>query len=519
MGMVFGAMLLSACQTTSNSTNHWQTQLKKELKTQQAVAGSLMNVPPTLVSSDVGAHVTLSNAIKATLRSSFSYHSQISYSNELRERALLFATPKQLAESDNFETACEHTHDVGYVTLAKQAIADGVDISSDRYINQREKLKTEFLACKERMDNALDETGGELNVPENYGSHTELDAKKALLLKDYWFNGTAVQVTGNYQPLKGIVTALPTAQYKSRNALIMANQPIVMDLKAGKLYLWADNLALANATWLDKKLGLTWKHKWLMVNMNDGSLPEGFVKELGKAYADSRIVGSVNEAKYLSQDNFVQLFEDADKSAQAVLKTANQVIVENHSGASSLAQFYQTMTQKYPILLERPVNPEEVVLDSKTVMQRAFALIKKRLDKSTNKELASVSYYGLKNGKLVWHYHHSHLATDKKTPEPIRVKVLTHFNDKLVTTFDRLPIDHQMPHAGNQVDFLKYSNDLMKELKAGDDANVQLVARTLLAVLVGFDAQSGIEIESSDNESEETIKEAITTDDEADQDF
>lgn len=494
VGTVSCAMALSACQTLPIK----QATQNPKLDNQLATAAT-------------PAHSALSQALQATLRSAFSYHSQIEYSNHLREQALANATPEQLRQSDDFLSACEHTHDNDYVALAKRAILDGVDISSDRYIDERTRIKQDFLACKERFDTALDESAGEPTVPKDYGNYTQLDAKKALLLKDYWFNATSVQVSGNYQPLSGVISALPTATYQSRNANLMVNQPMVLDFKVGKLYLWADNLALANATWLDKELGLAWQNKWLAIELNDGSLPKDFVRELGKAYADSKILSTSKNTDYLSQDEFDVLIQASNKTQKAVLTRANQVIVENHAGEQSLRQFYQTMTQKFPVLLDKPADPEKVVLDSKTLMQRTFALIKKRLDKQLQAEkMSAVSYYGLNNGKLVWHYHHNYLTADKKSPEPVSVKILTHLDNRQTTVFGRLPTAHQTPNADNQVDLLQYGNKLLENLKKGDDTSVQLVARTLLAVLVGFDAPIGAEAE---NENEVETPEGETNQD------
>lgn len=453
---------------------------------------------PQLTVSDVPANDALTQAVKATLRSSFSYRTTVSYDNGLREKALAGASAEQLAQSDDFLSACEHQHDEGYVALAKRAIDDGVDISSDRYIDDRNKLKDDFLACKSKFEEQMDETAGELDVPKGYGNYTALDVKKAQLLKDYWLDNTSVSVTGNYQPLKGVVTALPTAQYQSKNAHLMLNQPMVLDIRAGKLLLWADNLALANATTLDKELGLAWRDKWLSIPLNDGSLPDDFVKTLAKELTNSRLSAG-RSLKYLDEQGFVALLDSIKTDNRSLLLSANQVIGEQHAKNDGLQSFYQAMTSAYPVLLEKPTDPEKVELNSKTLMQRAFALLKKRLDKTIDTDQATylpTSYYGIKNGTVIWHYHQNHLAKDGQV-EPLQVGVLTELSSKvLANPFPRLPVPHQMPNADNQVDLLKYSNGLIDKLRKDDDVSAQLVARTFLAVLVGFDAPIGVEAES-----------------------
>lgn len=494
--MAGGFLALSACQSLPS-------------------ASTPKDGTPTLMTAQVPADTALTQAVKSALRSSFSYHSQISYSNALRERALANASTEQLAQSDDITTDCEHRHDTRYVALAKQAMADGVDISSDRYVDDRKKLQADFLACK----SALDENADETDKPSDFGKYTALDVKKSQLLSDYVLSATTAQITGNYQPLKGVVTALPSAQYQSRNALILANQPTVLDFRAGKLYLWADNLALANATWLDKNLGLAWQDKWLAINLKDGSLPDEFLGDLAKQYATISATHNAKQVSYLSQERFEQLLQTAKDNEQSILKTANQIIVENHTGAGKLGAFYQAMIDKYPVLLEKPSEPENVVLDSKLIMQRTFAILKKRLDKQANdKQFAPISYYGLNNGKLVWHYHKSHLD-NKNANEPMEISFLTHFDGKLNNPFVRLSAPHQMPTNNNQVDFLAYGNQLLADLKKENaDTSAQLVARTLLAVLVGFDAPIGAEAEAEseaetqDETSRDNKTEATTGD-------
>lgn len=475
---------LGACQSLPSLTNQ----------------ATVPTAPPVLLTTKTPANETLALAIKSALRSSFSYRSTVNYSNALHQQALANATPEQLAQGDNPDTHCEHLHDEGYITLAKQAIAEGVDISSDRFIEAREKLKADFLACQNPVVEASDEQTSDDNAEgsddaaQEYGKYNALAVKKSQLLQDYWLNAIKMDLVGNYRPFKGTLTALPTVQYQSKNINLMLNQPIFVDIHAETLYLWADNFALANATWLDKELGLAWQDKWLAVSLNDGSLPADFTKTLAKELTNARLNGNSGQGLvYLSQAEFDELAGELDDEKRAIVWTANQVIGETHGKAGSLRAFYQSMITAYPVLLERPSDPEKVVLDSKTLMQRAFALIKKRLDKdeaaqTANKQPQAVSYYGLKDGNLVWHYHQNYLSkTDEK--HPMQVGVLTKFDETLLASpFARLPVQHQAPTADNRVDLLVYSNQLLEKLKKEDgDVKAQLVARTLLAVLVGFD--------------------------------
>lgn len=483
-GLTILTTMMSACQSLVKPTNVKQLSVASE----NVANGNNANE---------SARETLTKAVRSAMRSPFSFHSKVVISNELREQALINADETMLMQGDDFLTHCEHTHDVAYVALAKRALADGVDISSDRYIDERAKLKDDFLACKNTIEKQLSE-----QAKQSYGKYTQLDIKKSKLLQDYGLSATRLEMTGNYRPLKGQIVALPTAYYQSRNANLMVNQPIVVDIKSEKMYLWADNLALANATWLDKKLGLAWQNKWLVVAMNDGTLPQDFSKTLIKELSKVRLTNkNPSKISYLDKNSineFVNKFGNNDKKTIAL---ATQVIREQDS-QDGLGAFYESMTTAYPVLLEKIDDPKDVVLDSKTLMQRVFAVIKKRLDKTP--VVQTNSYYGLKNGKLVWHYHQGQFGLKEGT-EPMQVGILTTLKGGVENAlFDRLPVQHQTPTLDNQVDLLKYGNALMSELKKSDDVSTQLVARTLLAVLVGFDAPIGAEAEAEAESEVET---------------
>lgn len=264
------------------------------------------------------AKSALSQAIQSQLRSSFDYQTTVYASNHIRRDALANATPEQLSAADDMMRVCENEHEEAYVALLKSEPSDDLD-------DQKQAIKERYLSCvsdqygvdayesfdfEEFYQQSKDLTPEEMrtvlttaisahaesqklklqevNSAEHDGNHTALDVKKAKLLNEYLIKPTKATMVGRYQPLSGIMTALPSVEYHSKNLNMAMNQPVYVDLKAGIIYLWADNFALANSNLADKNLGDKWHNKWLAIPLNDGSLPEGFAKEFIRAYLNAK---------------------------------------------------------------------------------------------------------------------------------------------------------------------------------------------------------------------------------------
>ncbi|MDO4427601.1 MAG: hypothetical protein Q4B88_05670 [Moraxella sp.] len=327
------------------------------------------------------AKQAVTQSLQGLLRRSFSYKTELYASTHLtstQENA-------QVADQNSYDY-CSTQHDAAYVALAKKAKAAGLDISADDYIDEREALKSDYLAC-EASHRSVDV----LSAPART---TIDDVRQARLTQAYLLDPTAATMTGSYRPLAGVLTALPQIDYAFGRTSVMVNQPIYVDLKAGKLYLWADNLAFSNATWLDKKLGDKWHNKWLMLPLNDGSLPEEFNKTLFLAYADTQksIFHGV-PAEYFSYVTADEVLaelhnERAKKSSEATLRSSQRIIkmsvpndVYQENRRQALEAFYKTMTERYPVLLEQPdvSSTGETKFDSKAVMQAFFRYLSETL--------------------------------------------------------------------------------------------------------------------------------------------
>lgn len=331
------------------------------------------------------AKQAVKESLQSLLRRSFSYKTELYASTHLTSMKTEVATEAD-ADAGSYDY-CSTLHDSAYVALAKKAKAAGLDISADDYISERETLKSDYLAC-EASHRSVDV----LSAPART---TIDDVRQARLTQAYLLDPTAATMTGSYRPLAGVLTALPQIDYAFGRTNIMVNQPIYIDLKAGKLYLWADNLAFSNATWLDKKLGDKWHNKWLMLPLNDGSLPEDFNKTLFSAYADmQKAIFHGVPADYFSEVTAEDVLaglhnETAKKSSEATLRSSPRIIrmsvpkaVYQESRRQALEAFYQTMTERYPVLLEQPdvSGTGETKFDSRAVMQALF----RYLSDSTN---------------------------------------------------------------------------------------------------------------------------------------
>lgn len=330
----------------------------------------------------------------------------------------------------------------------------------------------------------LDDTDSDvLNTKSNAGDydtmHTALDLKKNELLQAYLLDSLDVRVVGNYRPLVGTLTLLPTAQYTIKNAKFMVNQPIIIDAHAQMIYLWADNLALANSMYLDDKLGTAWQNKWLKLPINDGTLPNAFAKDLLQTFvsAKSQVFDNA-DISFIGRDELNTLIDSKIRHKLSAVSHIIQVKKQRSSDLSALI-FYDEMTQKYPQLIDDSSHDK---LTSLAIMQKLFAM----LDKNNHiaKDTDSYQFYGVTGNKIVWQVSESTLPYDKNPAnEPLKIYQVTQFNDRLISDFDRLPSLHQKPNVQNTVNLFDYSNALTERLKTSDNVINQTVASILLQVL------------------------------------
>lgn len=465
---------------------------------------------------------TLSKALTSQLRSSFSYRTDVYVSNQIRRDALDKATDEQLSALDDATQACEHAHDTAYVALLKVAKADDLLIDDKKYKEQTDKIKNDFLACQiERrktqefdVDDLYQEFDGEddevlaqkldekltdwlsSNQSDN-GNYTALDAKKAKLLDAYLLKPSQISVVGRYEPLKGFASALPMFDYSSKNLTLSINQPIYVDLKAGGIYLWADNFALANSQTLDKQLGDKWKDKWLFVPFNDGSLPDDFAKNFIKAYVDAKKESFIvqPESSFVAVSpkdlhalpfwttNLPKHQQDIINNTPTIIQnalTASELAYKNYVFAdrlyNSLSDAYPELTAPEPTFDEREIVDGESVIhvvsadasadeeeqtlqiNSRFMMTAFLAYLQNNVEayyanlsaeqgetsetSETNEAdepspYTPSTYYGIKNGKISW-LSHRHYPTQSLATGQLAKSTLSESEPLIVDAFTQI---------------------------------------------------------------------------------
>lgn len=406
------------------------------------------------------------------------------------------------------------TEDTAVAAAAAVMRALGSDLKMDDELNQTESAGSaqnlsqdencvSDVAAIERYD---DNEGAYEGNQDGYDAqHTKLDLKKAKLAKAYLFDSLTVSVVGNYRPLVGYISILPQATYRAKNVNMMINQPIVISLKDEAIYLWADNLALANASYLDDELGNQWQGKWLKLPINDGSLPKDFAKDVIQSYVKAR-------EKIMADSAVEMVGMDALPSSlklQSNLGADSIVRVRKPAELSTLRYFYDEMSQKYPSLVqatsacqtldqaahdaentptvEAAIEDVHQHLNSHALMQQLFSVIDSRTSSTAPMlDLHRDEYYGLKGNTVVWQ---ATQAQAQSKQETVAVYQLTQFYPKIMSEFDRLPAQSKMPNAHNTVDVMDYGNDLIDRIQKSDNVINQTVAGLLFALL-GVDLQS-----------------------------
>lgn len=469
--------------------------------------------------------------------SNYAYQVNVIGSNQQRLASLEKATPQQLAMSDNPYQHCEHVHDEAYVDLLQQAEQAGLDITNAKYTDQRESLKQSYIECSASFEQEYEtdtdypiEDKDSQYLPGYDSSHTKLDARKAKLLNAYLLKPSHISAYGVYRPLSGKVSMVPTVAYNSRNLNIENSHFIYLDAKEQAVYFWADTFAYIFSSSFDKDLGLGMQDKWLKINLNDQSLPQGFIKDLIKTHIEAKdaMYANANQGQY----HFLSLSELQNQSPQPnakhlpYLKDASLIVEQNVTEEEYnqdmqlyLTALYDQMTEKYPQLIQSSQNSEEGDDSTETetkdsysslsVFKKIFqgiASAKSRLKESAIEEdrvANSISYtvnpkveyavrdhsmpedkwlwrnvYGLdKQQHIIWHLAQRRLgdADDSSFSsgdlfKGLHLEYLTRYSDITATTpmFDSLPAGASLPNNSNSIDMQTYLQQLKLKYRNGE---------------------------------------------------
>lgn len=497
-----GTLLLNGCQSTGSN---------------QSMSSATTNTP-------AAAKTTLADALQKQRRSSFSYHSNVEISPI---QQLDNVDTSELSATGQLETYCEDTHDKAYSDLLDVAEANNDDISAVSYDNQRDTIELAFNACSKAYrtwDNnqylaPSEETSKKpvsdyyQQIFDNYATETSaLDVKRAQLLDAYLLKPLSLNAQGVYQPLAGRFTMLMSAQYYARNNHSSINQPIYIDLKAGNIYLWADNFALVTSEFADDKLGAKWENKWLKLAIDDGSLPKGFGRSVVEAHfaALDRTyeTAPVEQFSFITPNTLTTVLPKVTQPHLAVMNQTQQIVRREQSAISYeqfysdyLVVFYDLLATQYPELVIDEDSPqsdmlddEESMLTSKALVQQVLSIMKTVIDRQADNLINDVYYdtiqtddiladsddlstqpsiqmlYGLdRRGKIQWQYQRSQYSNDDKSVKGINVDVLQQYAPVAsAVSFPNLPANQQIPNASNSVDLREYSRELVEYYHAGN---------------------------------------------------
>lgn len=415
-------LLMTACASLSPSPNTNATNLTK---------------------SDSNAKAELERAIKAQLRSSFSYQTHVYASNQLHQNALA----KSVAPAKN----CADKHDDAYVALVKTAKQNGKTIDDDSYNAERAQIRDDYLACKsqepplysyepfdlvefyqQNQQLGEDEQAqafiasssahmasqisiNDIGDIEDGDKDPILSAKKAKLLEAYLLKPTQLSLSGSYRPLAGVITALPMLGYQSKNLTATLAQPIYLDLKAQGIYLWADNFAFANSQFLDKKLGDKWHNKWLFIPINDGSLPKDFAKDLFDALISAQkerfATFKADDFQIITPAQFDVPFIQSNLPTQAIKDVMSTThIIKKQSQPKDRAYgnyvfydtLYNTITAKYPSLARSEPAFDRTISEGQSLIEIASIDDTTRTDQkpTINSELLMKAFFAYLKGKI-----------------------------------------------------------------------------------------------------------------------
>ncbi len=534
---------------------------------------------PYTASNSADAQSALGDAMAGQLRSSFGYQTDVYVSNAIREDALANASDEQKQASEDKSVVCEDEHDRAYIALTKKLMAEqgkkAEDITAG---DEHEAIKQAYKDCLDArgdltglkefdfeaffdkttdMDaesqfdllyqemQAFDQDAQSTQPKSDYlpdydSDHTALDAKKAELAKAYLFEPTHIQVKGQYQPLVGVFTALPSFDYQAKNISTHLNQPIHVDLKNGDIYLWADNFAMINSELLDKKLGNQWQNKWLKLPLNDGSLPDDFAKTFMKlliqAKKESFLSLGATSFRYVDADTVLQtpyLSQNLPTDALSIIQKSPTIVQSNPSeDAKRFADYvfadtlYNGILQAYPQLVPQMTMDERVIADgeslivvsevataepsadaqpttklnSKLMLNLLLAYLAGVSDNyisspnatNTSTPYAPLSHYGIQGNRVNWIHQRQYLTkTNLKggqlssdtisSQQPVLMDLFTTITPSPKRVFERLPAHAVTPTDANSVNLFDYSNELIERLKTGDDKYL----KAMLALITG----------------------------------
>ncbi|MDN6275645.1 hypothetical protein [Psychrobacter sp.] len=490
-----GAVLLTGCQSTGFS----QSNVVSEQQTSAA------------------AKSALATALDKQRLQSFSYHSNIEINNDQQTvNEDIDNSGTGTIDSGYVYSYCDDTHDQAYIALIMQAEKEYKDVMETEFDAERTVIEQDYQACEKAFD-AWNESryDSDVVVPEEYQTlfdnyderTTLLDIKEAKLLDAYLLKPLSLNAQGIYQPLAGKATMLASAQYQARNHRSSINQPVYVDFFKGDIYLWADNFALANSELLDETLGTKWQNKWLKIALDDGTLPEGFGKEVIKihfaAMDEVFAAAPVSQFDYVAPDTLASLTPKLPAHQLPNMLESEQIIRRVESTADYkrsyqdyMGIFYERIAQQYPELVESSMDDEVDATQSdnftsKALVQQALAILKHGVDRDAGVDEEEQSatevqtLYGFDaRDQLQWQHLRSEFPSETDKNKGMVMDALQQYADisGQEVAFPNLPSDLQVPNPDNSVDVREYGEELLQHYRDGNGTSMGKMLFNMLPV-------------------------------------
>ena len=321
---------------------------------------------------------------------------------------------------------------------------------------------------------------------------------------------------------------VPTFAYNSRNLNIANSHFIYLDAKEGAIYFWADTFAYILSSSFDKDLGLGMQDKWLKLNLNDQSLPQGFVKDLIKTHIEAKdaMYANANQGQYrfLSPSELQTQSPKPNAKHLPYLKDASLIVEQNVTEDDFnqdmqlyLTTLYDQMTRKYPKLKQSNDSSEEGEAENEdsysslAIFKRIFQSIElaksnfndSSAEDDTDTITHSDSYtvnpkveyavrdksmsedkwlwrnvYGLNNQqRIVWHLAQRRfgdtdngLNSSNDLFKGLHLEYLMRYSDIKASTpmFDYLPANTSLPNTSNSIDMKTYLHQLKLKYENGE---------------------------------------------------
>lgn len=258
---------------------------------------------------------------------------------------------------------------------------------------------------------------------------------------------------------------------------------------------------------LDETLGTKWQNKWLKIALDDGTLPEGFGKEVIKihfaAMDEVFAAAPVSQFDYVAPDTLASLTPKLPAHQLPNMLESEQIIRRVESTADYkrsyqdyMGIFYERIAQQYPELVESSMDDEVDATQSdnftsKALVQQALAILKHGVDRDAGVDEEEQSatevqtLYGFDaRDQLQWQHLRSEFPSETDKNKGMVMDALQQYADisGQEVAFPNLPSDLQVPNPDNSVDVREYGEELLQHYRDGNGTSMGKMLFNMLPV-------------------------------------